>query len=253
MFARSLVLPSVLSLSLLAMLGCASSVDPEEDEISASEDELAAARTELVGRYYRQPAGVRGFARLTLDADGTYAAQIDVSAVALCASYPCLAPESGRWSAFRKPGGGFRLRVRAAGEPARWYDASKKDGTLVLTRDGASETLVSLDADECLDDADCAAGEACGPKMCLMWCAVDDPFCCGPSTCEPATPPPPPPPSCWGAWLDENGLCRTPADGVYPEACCGGPACGNAQCASGEVCCNPLQGICTQPDEVCIQ
>lgn len=25
---------------------------------------------------------------------------------------------------------------------------------------------------------------------------------------------------CWGAWLDQNGICRTPADGVYPEHCC---------------------------------
>lgn len=27
---------------------------------------------------------------------------------------------------------------------------------------------------------------------------------------------------CWGAWLDQNGLCRTPADGVYPDYCCDG-------------------------------
>ncbi|MCA9671075.1 MAG: hypothetical protein KC503_36005 [Myxococcales bacterium] len=26
--------------------------------------------------------------------------------------------------------------------------------------------------------------------------------------------------SCWGAFLDQNGLCRTPADGVYPDSCC---------------------------------
>ena len=26
--------------------------------------------------------------------------------------------------------------------------------------------------------------------------------------------------SCWGAWIDNNGTCRTPADGVYPAACC---------------------------------
>jgi len=27
---------------------------------------------------------------------------------------------------------------------------------------------------------------------------------------------------CWGAFLDQNGLCRTPADGVYPDECCAG-------------------------------
>lgn len=26
--------------------------------------------------------------------------------------------------------------------------------------------------------------------------------------------------ACWGAWLDQNGLCRTPSDGVYPADCC---------------------------------
>ena len=25
---------------------------------------------------------------------------------------------------------------------------------------------------------------------------------------------------CWGAWLDQNGNCRTPSDGLYPDACC---------------------------------
>jgi hypothetical protein len=25
---------------------------------------------------------------------------------------------------------------------------------------------------------------------------------------------------CWGAWVDENGLCRAPNDGVYPQECC---------------------------------
>lgn len=26
--------------------------------------------------------------------------------------------------------------------------------------------------------------------------------------------------ACWGAWIDQNGTCRTPADGVYPDSCC---------------------------------
>jgi|GEM_PF-5306124 hypothetical protein len=26
--------------------------------------------------------------------------------------------------------------------------------------------------------------------------------------------------ACWGAWLDQYGNCRTPADGVYPAECC---------------------------------
>ncbi len=34
---------------------------------------------------------------------------------------------------------------------------------------------------------------------------------------------------CWGAWLDQNGTCRTPADGVYPKECCK-PACPPVLC-----------------------
>lgn len=26
--------------------------------------------------------------------------------------------------------------------------------------------------------------------------------------------------ACWGAWIDAEGRCRTPADGVYPDSCC---------------------------------
>jgi hypothetical protein len=32
--------------------------------------------------------------------------------------------------------------------------------------------------------------------------------------------------SCFGAWLDQNGNCRGPADGVLPNSCCAGQFCG---------------------------
>ena len=32
-----------------------------------------------------------------------------------------------------------------------------------------------------------------------------------------------------------------------------GEPCGPVRCDAGQVCCNPLQGICTAPGEVCIQ
>jgi hypothetical protein len=224
MISRASLFTSLLSLSLLAPLGCAvTAAETPTDDVAATQDEITlAAASALAGNYYRQAAGISGFARLELRADGTYAAQIDLSAVALCANYPCLAPESGRWSASPKAGGGHRLRLRPTGEAARFYDAARTSSALVLSRGGVTETLIALDPDQCLDDADCGAGQTCGEKVCLMWCEVDDPFCCGPSVCEPAPPPPT-------------------------------TDCGPVQCGAGEVCCNPLDGICTPPGWVCTQ
>jgi hypothetical protein len=44
---------------------------------------------------------------------------------------------------------------------------------------------------------------------------------------------------CWGAWLDQNGNCRTPSDGVYPAKCCEGQMCGGIagiKCPAGQRC-----------------
>lgn len=288
---------SILSLCIVAPLGCAVETAEEEGEgVAETQEELSFAAKSLVGKYYTPSPAFGGLARLTLAADGTYWAELDAAGRALCVTSPCLIPESGTFNAV-KSGGKIRLRIRPTGGPSRWYDAVKGASELTLTRAGTSETLFALEANGCLDDKDCSEGEQCGPKLCLMWCAVDDPFCCGPSTCEPKPgpkvcggianipcgpnetcvddpndgcdpskggadcsgicvpdmPPYPPPPSCWGAWLDQNGLCRTPADGVYPPECCAGPKCGDARCAQGQVCCNPLAGICTAPGEVCAQ
>lgn len=303
MLSRSILVTSLLSLCIAgsAAIGCAAPTDAggDEEAVAESSDELTSAAQALVGKYYSSATQPRQYGRLTLNANGTYTASVDISDVAFCITSPCLGPESGTWNAF-STGGKTRLRLRASGEPSRWYaaNANKGGGTLTLTRAGKSQTLQALGESACLDDADCSANEECGPKLCLMWCAVDDPFCCGPSTCQPkapapktcggfaglpcgpneqcvddpndscdptkggadcsgicvpATPPPPPPPSCWGAWLDQLGTCRTPADGVYPDSCCAGQThpCGPSQCGVGEACCNSLSGICTKPGEVC--
>jgi hypothetical protein len=316
--SRSLFLTSLLSLCIAAPLagvlavGCAAPTDSQdesqsEEQVAETQDELTAGASQLVGSYWTHSPANGGFARLELKSNGHYTASVDPAGKIVCVTSPCLLPESGTWNASKKVGGGFRLRIRAAGQASRWYDASKTSGasaTLQLSRNGVSETLAKLGANACLDNADCKSNEDCGPRYCLMYCAVNDPFCCGPSTCQPkapppppakqcggfagipcganeecvddptdscdpknggaecggicqpkAPPPPPPPPACSGAWLDQNGTCRTPADGVYPASCCAGQStpCGPSTCGVGKVCCNPLAGICTNPGEFCIQ
>jgi hypothetical protein len=316
MSSRSIFLTSLLSLCIAGAtaIGCAapSADEVDEDAVAESSDELSAAAGPLVGKYYSHAAGPGGYARLTLNANGTYSAQIDISAVAMCITYPCLGPEEGKWNA-SKSGGKVRVRLKANGEPTgRWYDAKKTAAELALTRTGKTQTLYVLGKDACLDNADCDSSEECGPKMCLMWCAAGDPFCCGPSTCQPKNPPPlgaccdpfsKPANGIEGVWCCNDGswqydigsgnqtmscsahggagdVCAPkqcggfaglpcganeeciddPSDSCDPKnggADCGGicvPAatpCGPSTCAAGEVCCNPLSGICTKPGEVC--
>jgi hypothetical protein len=319
MSSRSIFLTSLLSLCIAgtAAIGCAapSADEVDEDAVAESSDELSAAAQQLVGKYYSHQAGPGQYPRLTLNANGTYTGSIDISDVAFCVVYPCVTPQEGKWNA-SKSGGKLRLRLKANGETTfRWYDAVKSAGELKISRAGKTQTLYALEQNACLDDADCSANQECGPKLCLMWCAVDDPFCCGPSTCQPKTPPPPPPPACcdpyskpangiegvWccgdGSWqydigsgnqtmsCSQNGgagnVCAPkfcggfgglpctnaneeciddPNDSCDPKnggADCGGicvpksTPCGPTSCGAGEVCCNPLSGICTKPGEVC--
>lgn len=291
---------SALSLSLLLLVapGCSASPD-ENDPAEASQDELAvnAARSALEGKYYDRSVPFGGIGRLTLSRDGKYTAQMEAGERAICVTSPCLVPETGTWTATKLANGSYRLRLLVGGDGARVYTASKdkNTGDLSIAIGGKTQLLTALGANACLDDADCSKTEACGPKLCLMYCLAGDPFCCGPSTCQPKTPEPkrcggvaglrcaadeecvddptdacdpkhggadcggicqkiptpPPPPACVGAWIDQNGTCRAPNDGVYPADCCGGPKCGDAQCGVGQVCCNPLHGICTAPGDVC--
>jgi hypothetical protein len=306
---RSIFVTSLLSLCLAAPLagglavGCAAPIDSQdasEEQVAETQDELTAAASQLVGSYWTHSAVGGGFARLDLKANGHFTAQSDGGGKIVCVASPCLLPESGTWNASKKAGGGFRVRIRPTGQASRWYDATLKAGSLSLVHGSVTETLAKLAPNACLDNADCASTQECGPKLCLMYCAFGDPFCCGPSTCQPKAPavkqcggfagigcaaneecvddptdscdpkhggadcggicqpkapPPPPPSSCSGAWLDQNGACRTPADGVYPASCCAGLStpCGPTSCGVGKVCCNPLAGICTNPGELCIQ
>lgn len=267
---RAILLTSLLSVGLAASFaaGCAAPTDSDdasgaEEQIAESQDELTAAGAQLVGSYWTHTPTFGGFAALSLKANGKYTASVDASGRALCVTSPCVLPESGTWNAAKKAGGGLRLRIRAAGEASRWYDAARTGSapvTLQLGRAGVSQTLTKLGSNECLDPTDCKATETCEPTVCAkLYCEANDSFCCGAPTCVPKAPVPPTPPTppnaCFGAWLDQFGGCRAPNDGGYPDSCCAALStpCGTNRCGVGKVCCNELSGICANPGEVCAQ
>lgn len=254
--------------SSVAVAGCASADDgaaaSDDEAVAASSDEITVAARGLVAQYFTRSPASGGFARLDLRADGSYTAKVEAGATQICFTSPCLLDEAGQWNAYGWRGQ-LRLRLRPAGAPARYYGAARTAKELTLTRGGLTERLGILPTGQCVEDIDCGAGELCPPQLCLMYCEVNDPSCCGPVTCEPrsgggsdagggtgggASDGG----SCFGAWVDHLGGCRAPNDGAYPASCCAGlpgPTCGNVTCASGEVCCNPLLDICTKPGEYC--
>lgn len=212
---------SALSLALLAALavGCtaetAADDPPGAEEVSASEDALHARRS-LVGSYFTETPSPGGLLRLALASDGSYSAKRDVSLVALCASSPCAVSETGTWSF-----SWGRLTLRAAGASAGerlWATRSAKKLTLRDAR--GSQELFPLPAGQCVSDLDCGAGEACPTPICLMFCEVNDPNCCGPRACEKVDPP-------------------------------AGEPCGPTTCEAGTECCNALSGLCVPPGMAC--
>jgi hypothetical protein len=293
--SRSPIFTTLVALCFLVPIGCAATASEDDAEaVAEAQDELSSVARVLVGKYYARTVSISGIARLTLESNGKYTAHIEASDRVRCFTSPCVLPESGTWNAFKTANGSLRLSLHPTRQMARFYEAREGNGQLDLTKDGKTQTLTELDADQCIDSADCGATEQCAVKVCALFCMRGSLYCCGPSRCEPKAPtpkrcggfaalpcgsdeecvddptdgcdpreaadcggicrpkaPPPPPSPCWGAWLDPNGVCRTPADGVYPAACCAAPKCGDAQCAAGEVCCNPLAGICTKPGELC--
>lgn len=263
-----------------AAIGCAVDTDgaaSDPEDVGTDSEELTAVGRQLVGNYYGKPE-ISGFARLNLSNNGKYTAKLDATGVAVCVTSPCLIPESGTWSAY-KQGSALKLRVKPQGAPARIYDATKYDASIdftsgiVLKRLGKTQDLRKLAASACLDNSDCKATEECGPKVCLMYCLVDDPFCCGPSTCEPKAPPPPPPggsccdpskkppPGIEGVWCCADGSWQYDiGSGNEAMSCgshgaggnvCAGEKCGTSTCGAGTTCCNPLMGICVPPGGVC--
>lgn len=97
----------------------------------------------------------------------------------------------------------------------------------------------------------------------IRWACWSVVICGGVAACDP--PDEPEPTFCGGIAgvpCPAGQSCEDdPNDGCDPKAGgadCGGicvtaEACGDAQCAPGLVCCNPVMGICTKPGGVCIQ
>jgi len=115
----------------------------------------------------------------------------------------------------------------------------------------------------CFSDSDCGDGEACNAaEVCLSACEPGE-IC--PAVCAGFCVEAPPTDECWGAWTDQFGTCRTPADGVYPDSCCASDVCGgfvNLPCADGEFCsfgeapdgaAADMTGICLTRPEACIE
>jgi hypothetical protein len=213
-------LVSIASLSLLAPVGCAATASDDTANVGGEDDALTAAAQSLVGRYADQHAPFEGFERLTLKANGKYDAENDPG-TAMCVTAPCFLPESGTWSASKGPGGTMHLKLKPTGASSKSFTAKKANGQLVLTSGANSQTLDDLDATQpkfCggIANIPCDAGEECVPNPNDSGC---DPTkggadCGGICQATSSTA------SCFGAWLDQNGTCRTPADGVYPDSCC---------------------------------
>jgi hypothetical protein len=115
----------------------------------------------------------------------------------------------------------------------------------------------------CYSDDDCGSFEACNAdEVCLSPCAPGE-IC--PAVCAGFCVEDPEPNECWGAWSDQFGNCRTPADGVYPDECCFTDVCGgfaNLPCDGGEWCsfgevpdgaAADMTGICKPIPEACIE
>lgn len=208
MFTRSIFIASLLSFSVATSVfaGCAAPPADEGASFAETSNDLDALAKAIGGQYHSSKTQPGNFARLTLGPNGGFTASIDVSDVALCQTLPCLAPQSGVWSASKdaaKNGGEFRLRLKADGDAsARIFTAKLTNEGLTLARAGETQTLLSLPDGAC--DVDPTG--ACGSN--------EDPSNNDPSNEDPSDS------TCKGAWLDQDGLCRDLADGVLPASCC---------------------------------
>jgi Cys-rich repeat protein len=164
------------------------------------------------------------------------------------AGFVCAFPEvecfEGELDCGMLPGGGQCVPVSTgcfddsqcpAGFVCEFYvdDCPVADGVgCVLPGEGQCVPAVTgcaaLDEEQCLSTDGCEATYI--DVYCPMNCAADEANC----ACEPVFGGCVDAGSCWGAWVDQNGVCRTPSDGVYPAECCGMSGCReDADCPNG--------------------
>lgn len=104
----------------------------------------------------------------------------------------------------------------------------------------------------------CYSDEQCGPGF-----VCDTVNYCN-SACEPGAGACPdvcvgqcvPRNACWGAWLDQNGTCRAPNDGIYPQGCCTPEdryCLSDVECGVGEYCNHQECLSPCRPGEACIE
>lgn len=185
--SRSVLVTTLLSFALLTPIGCAVPADGGDDAVTANAAlEAPSSPGSLVGTYYDHVVPAGGIARLSLESDGTYDAEVEANGTVLCVRAPCLIAESGTWTSV-KTARGTTLRLDPSDASGRAYEVKQLTGRLELSiAGGKTQQLIALGDNQCLDDADCdgAANLECAPKICMMFCASSDPFCCGPSTCR---------------------------------------------------------------------
>lgn len=97
-------------------------------------------------------------------------------------------------------------------------------GSCTCTREGVVCLAIAC-PDECQSNDDCAADESCVAGDCVA-------------------------DACWGAFRDQSGLCRDPADGVYDDSCCEPLSCADDRdCKEGTHC--EGSSVCPE-DVVCV-
>jgi hypothetical protein len=228
---------TALFLATAAAAGCASNPDAADDGVGDDESALASrAWEDLVGAYSVTSGPVFQqivFTRSIESRGHHFFANVDNGI--RCITTPCPSTDrvEGWYSAGPKT---VTLHYTASDSGERYRYTLTAKGGLTMSRAGETHEFTS-EGTYCDDAADCAeqsyvhimcVGRAtCSAGHCGYTCGFPLPDA-GPDASDAGTP---------------------DADADAPT----GVACGNATCAVGDVCCNPLWSICTKPGMFCIQ
>jgi hypothetical protein len=197
-------------LALFACSGGANDAASSDD----SEGALEIAGADLAGTYENSDRSGTSrpptFEKLVLGRDGAF--QLDVDTGIRCITAPC--PSSTAVvGTFRSTRTTLTLAPVPGGVGSKYYGTYKLSrnelqdvgANITLTRTGSDwagwkNVLVQTSAQSAAE-AGIEAGTAVGPEAGAEAGTSDD---------------------CFGAWMDQNGSCRSPVDGVYPASCCDG-------------------------------